>query len=120
MVARGAERGAAALAEVREAGGSEAAAELLPIDLASLAAVRAGAANFLARHDRFHVLVNNAGVFSMQRRTSADGHELTFAVNQLAPFLLTRLLLPRLVAGAPARAVTIASPAHSGAPMHWR
>ena len=119
LVVRSAERGAAALAEVREAGGSEAAAELLPIDLASLAAVRAGAANFLARHDRLHVLVNNAGVFSMQRRTSADGHELTFAVNQLAPFLLTRLLLPRLVAGAPARVVNVASHAHYGARMHW-
>ncbi len=119
MVVRGEERGRAALAEARQAGGSEAAAELLPIDLASLAAVRAGAADFLARHDGLHVLVNNAGVFSMQRRTSADGLELTFAVNQLAPFLLTRLLLPLLTASAPARVVNVASHAHYGARMHW-
>jgi NAD(P)-dependent dehydrogenase (short-subunit alcohol dehydrogenase family) len=119
MVCRSEERGRAALAEARAAGGGEEAAELLPIDLASLAAVRAGAAGFLARHERLHVLVNNAGLFSLRRRTSADGFELTFAVNQLAPFLLTRLLLPRLTASAPARIVNVASHAHYGERMHW-
>jgi NAD(P)-dependent dehydrogenase (short-subunit alcohol dehydrogenase family) len=119
MVCRSQERGRAALAEARAAGGGEEAAELLPIDLASLGAVRAGAADFLARHDRLHVLVNNAGLFSMRRRTSADGYELTFAVNQLAPFLLTRLLLPLLIASAPARIVNVASHAHYGEQMRW-
>jgi NAD(P)-dependent dehydrogenase (short-subunit alcohol dehydrogenase family) len=120
LVCRSEERGHAALEDVRAAGGvGEQAAELLAIDLASLASVRAGAAELLARHDRLHVLVNNAGVFSMRRRTSADGYELLFAVNQLAPFLLTRLLLPLLTASAPARIVNVASDAHYGARMHW-
>jgi NAD(P)-dependent dehydrogenase (short-subunit alcohol dehydrogenase family) len=124
MVCRSEERGRDALAEVRAAAtagdaGGGGGAELLAIDLASLAAVRAGAAAFLARHDRLHVLVNNAGLFSMTRETSADGYELTFAVNQLAPFLLTRLLLPCLEAGAPARIVNVSSAAHRRARMHW-
>ena len=119
LVCRSQERGRAAVAEARAAGGGETVAELLPIDLASLGAVRAGAADLLGRHDRLHVLVNNAGVFSMQRQTSSDGYELTFAVNQLAPFLLTRLLLPLLTACAPARIVNVASGAHYGARMHW-
>jgi NAD(P)-dependent dehydrogenase (short-subunit alcohol dehydrogenase family) len=122
MVCRSAERGREALAEVRAAAtaaGAGGGAEILAIDLASLAAVRAGAAAFLARHERLHVLVNNAGVVCMSRQTSADGYELTFAVNQLAPFLLTQQLLPGLAAGAPARIVNVASRAHRGAHMHW-
>lgn len=122
MVCRSEERGRDALAEVRAAAaatGAGGGAELLAADLASLAAVRAGAAAFLARHDRLHVLVNNAGLFSMTRQTSADGYELTFAVNQLAPFLLTRLLLPCIDAAAPARIVNVASAAHRRARMHW-
>ena len=66
----------------------------------------------LAGHDRLDVLVNNAGLFSPHYRLSADGFELTFAVNHLAPFLLTNLLLDRLKASAPARIVTVASEAH--------
>jgi retinol dehydrogenase 12 len=116
MVCRSEERGRAALTEVLAAGGS---AELLAIDLASLRSVREGATAFLGRHDRLHVLLNNAGVFSMRRQTSADGFELTFAVNQLAPFLLTSLLLPTLTASGPARIVNVASQAHRGARMHW-
>ena len=122
MVCRSEERGQSALAEVSAAAASTGAggsAEILAIDLASLAAVRAGAAQFLARHQRLHALVNNAGVFSMTRQTSADGYELTFAVNQLAPFLLTRQLLPCLEASAPARVVNVASRAHRAARMHW-
>jgi len=64
-------------------------------------------------HDRLDVLVNNAGIGSAsggrQRRESADGHELRFAVNYLATFLLTRLLLPLLRASTPARIVNVAS-----------
>src|SRR5205085_2140353 len=66
----------------------------------------------LAGHDRLDVLVNNAGLFSPHYRLSPDGFELTFAVNHLAPFLLTNLLLDRLKASAPARIVTVASEAH--------
>ena len=79
------------------------------MDFGSLDAVRDLADAILAGHDRIDVLVNNAGL-TMERRTlSADGFEMTFAVNHLAPFLLTNLLLPRLLAAAPARVVTTSS-----------
>jgi NAD(P)-dependent dehydrogenase (short-subunit alcohol dehydrogenase family) len=87
-------------------------------DLASLAAVRKGAAQVLAQHERLHVLLNNAGVFSHARRLTADGFELSFGVNHLAHFLLTELLLPRLTeSAAPGRAsrvVNVSSQAHQG------
>jgi len=84
-------------------------------DFASLDAVRGLAGEILARHDRLDVLVNNAGLISPRPALSADGFELTIAVNHLAPFLLTNLLLDRLKASAPARIVTVASTAHGGA-----
>jgi retinol dehydrogenase-14 len=83
-------------------------------DFASLAAVRGLADAILSRHGRVDLLVNNAGLFSPKFARSADGYELTFAVNHLAPFLLTNLLLERLKASAPARVVTVASRAHRG------
>ena len=84
-------------------------------DFASLAEVRRLAGEILSRHGRLDVLVNNAGQFSPKFERSADGYEMTFAVNHLAPFLLTNLLLDRLKASAPARIVTVASRAHHGA-----
>ena len=81
-------------------------------DFSRVAEVRRLADEILVGHDRLDVLVNNAGLFSPQYRLSADGFELTFAVNHLAPFLLTSLLLNRLKASAPARIVTVASEAH--------
>ena len=81
-------------------------------DFSRLAEVRRLADEILAGHDRLDVLVNNAGLFSPQYRLSADGFELTFAVNHLAPFLLTNLLLDRLKDSAPARIVTVVSEAH--------
>jgi NAD(P)-dependent dehydrogenase (short-subunit alcohol dehydrogenase family) len=81
-------------------------------DFSRLDEVRRLAKEVLARHDRVDVLVNNAGLFSPHYRLSSDGYELTFAVNHLAPFLLTNLLLDRLRASAPARIVTVASEAH--------
>jgi len=83
-------------------------------DFSSLAAVRHLADEFLSTDDRLDLLVNNAGLMSPKYRLSADGFELTFAVNHLAPFLLTNLLLDRLEASAPARIVTVASEAHRG------
>jgi len=83
-------------------------------DFGSLAAVRRLADEILGRHDRLDVLVNNAGLISPHFRLSEDGFELTFAVNHLAPFLLTNLLLDRLKASAPARVITVASRAHRG------
>jgi len=81
-------------------------------DLASFDAIRTGAQEVTARHDALHVLVHNAGVNPTKRKLSADGIELTLAVNHLAPFLLTRELLPALRRGAPdrgARVVTVVS-----------
>ena len=83
-------------------------------DFASLAEVRRLADELLARHRQIDLLVNNAGLFSPKFARSTDGYELTFAVNHLAPFLLTNLLLERLKASAPARIVTVASRAHHG------
>jgi retinol dehydrogenase 14 len=93
---------------------AEIGGEALPADFASLDAVRDLAAELLRRHSRIDVLVNNAGLVSRRRQLSADGYELTFAVNHLAPFLLTNLLLERLRASAPARVITTSSGAHGG------
>jgi NAD(P)-dependent dehydrogenase (short-subunit alcohol dehydrogenase family) len=84
-------------------------------DFASLAAVRGLAETVLARYNRLDVLVNNAGIIAPRYGTSQDGYELTIAVNHLAPFLLTNLLLDRLRASAPSRIITVASQAHRGA-----
>jgi NAD(P)-dependent dehydrogenase (short-subunit alcohol dehydrogenase family) len=84
----------------------------LRCDLASLAEVRALAAEVLRRHPRLDVLVNNAGGVNPVRQLTVDGYERTFAVNHLAPYLLTRLLLERLVASAPSRVVTTSSIGH--------
>jgi NAD(P)-dependent dehydrogenase (short-subunit alcohol dehydrogenase family) len=97
-------------------------------DFSSLDEVRALAADLLGKHDRIDVLVNNAGLISRRYAVSAEGYELTVAVNHLAPFLFTNLLLDRLKASAPARIVTVASTAHRGArldlatmthPINW-
>jgi NAD(P)-dependent dehydrogenase (short-subunit alcohol dehydrogenase family) len=97
-----------AVADIREATGSD---RLVPhvADLASLAAVRRLADEVAADHGQTDVLVNNAGVALRERRKSEDGYELTFAVNYLAPFLLTNLLLPVLGQSTPARVVNVAS-----------
>lgn len=84
-------------------------------DFASLAAVRGLAEELLARHERIDVLVNNAGLIAPQFQRSQDGVEMMIAVNHLAPFLLTNLLLPRMRKSAPSCIVTVASQAHHGA-----
>src|SRR5262245_59857299 len=84
-------------------------------DLSSQAAVRVLAAEVLARWPKLDVLINNAGAVYGARQLSKDGIELTWAVNHLAPFLLTSLLIERLKASAPARIITTASNAHRGA-----
>ena len=83
-------------------------------DLSSQASVRRLAADVLARYPRLDVLVNNAGAVYGGRQLTTDGIELTWAVNHLAPFLLTTLLLDRLKESAPARIITTASEAHQG------
>ena len=82
-------------------------------DFGSLAEVRAMAEQVLRACPRLDVLINNAGIAVRSRRLSADGYESTFAVNHLAPFLLTNLLLDRLRESAPARIVNVSSGAHA-------
>jgi NAD(P)-dependent dehydrogenase (short-subunit alcohol dehydrogenase family) len=121
FTSRDPERGRAALAEIREASGND-GVEVLPLDLGDLASVRAAAAAFRARHDRLHVLVNNAGVAIFgRRRETADGFERMLGVNHLGHFLLTDLLLDLLRASAPARIVNVASDAYLLAPsgLDW-
>ena len=116
VVGRSRERGEATLARLRAAGGGDRAALLLA-DLASLADVRRLADEILAACPQLHLLVNNAGVVNLHRHLSVDGFEETFAVNHLAYFALTNLLLDRLVASAPARIVNVASDAHRFGPL---
>jgi NAD(P)-dependent dehydrogenase (short-subunit alcohol dehydrogenase family) len=106
------ERLEATLEEAREETGSEKLGSYLA-DLSSLGEVRALAEQVLTEQDRLDVLVNNAGVIAEERRESEDGYQLTFAVNYLAHFLLTRLLLPLLLDSAPARVVNVASAGQS-------
>jgi NAD(P)-dependent dehydrogenase (short-subunit alcohol dehydrogenase family) len=86
--------------------------DVLIADLSSQSAVRELASQLLERYERIQVLINNAGAIYATRRFSEDGVELTWAVNHLAPFLLTNLLLERIKAGAPGRIITTASAAH--------
>jgi len=122
MVSRNEAKGQAALAEVRAAAKGD-APELLIADLAQLADVRRLAADFARTHDRLDVLLNNAGLIVPTRRTTADGFEETFAVNHLAPFVLTQELLDLLKATAAkegaARVVNVSSDAHRRGTMHW-
>lgn len=84
-----------------------------PADMSVQAEVRRLAAEILAAYPRLDVLVNNVGGFWGSRHVTADGYEHTFAVNHLAPFLLTDLLRDRLIASAPARIVNVSSGAHT-------
>ena len=95
----------------RDGGGS---ASAIYADLSSQSSIRQLAQDFDKRFDRLDVLINNAGVSPWKRCTTVDGLELTFAVNVLAPFLLTDLLLGRLKASAPSRIVNVSSAAAGG------
>ena len=110
LVARDRARGHAVRDELVRATGNE-AVDVVVADLSSRAGVRRAAAEFQARHDRLHVLVNDAGAVYGKRRLTADGIERTWALNHLAPFLLTGLLADALARGAPARVVTVSSDA---------
>lgn len=105
-------KGEAAVKEVRATAAANVDVRFLQADFASLAQVRALAAQVAASVPRLDVLINNAGCGNVSRRVTADGYETTFAVNHLAPFLLTNLLLDKLKESAPARIVNVASRAH--------
>src|SRR5215208_3697103 len=110
VVGRHPERGEAALEEIRDRGYSE-SVELMLADLSGQGEVRRLAEESLERHDRLDVLVNNAGLVQSKRTETSDGVETTFAINHLAPFLLTNLLLERLEKSAPSRVITVSSEA---------
>ncbi|MEP7291122.1 MAG: SDR family oxidoreductase [Chloroflexota bacterium] len=93
--------------------------ESLLADLSSLADVRRLADEFRQRYARLDVLINNAGAYNAQRSETVDGYETTFAVNHLAYFLLTHLLLDMLTASAPARIVNVSSGAHMGTKLNF-
>jgi NAD(P)-dependent dehydrogenase (short-subunit alcohol dehydrogenase family) len=109
---RNRERLQATLEEVSEQTGNEKLRYYLA-DFSSLDAVRKLAERMLSDEDRLEVLINNAGIIIQERKESEDGYELTFAVNYLSHFLLTRLLLPLLKDSAPSRIVNVASAGQS-------
>lgn len=114
LTGRSKEKCEAALQEIR-AKTSDARVSCLVADLSSQASVRQLAKEYADTHRRLDVLVNNAGAFLAKRATTVDGMEYTLAVNHLAPFLLTGLLIDIIRASSPARIITTSSVAHRGA-----
>jgi NAD(P)-dependent dehydrogenase (short-subunit alcohol dehydrogenase family) len=114
--ARSRERGEAARQRIAGATGSD-RLELAVADLSVQAEVRRLASELTRTHPRLDVLVNNAGLLAPRRQVTGDGIERTWAVNHLAPFLLTNLLTELLTASAPARVVTVSSDTQGGAAL---
>ena len=111
MVSRNEEKGLPAVEEVKKLSGNS-NIDLLCCDLSSQAQIRKLAKEFLDKYDQLDVLVNNAGAVYQKFQLSEDGIELQFAVNHLAYFLLTNLLLDVLKKSAPSRIVNVSSEAH--------
>jgi NAD(P)-dependent dehydrogenase (short-subunit alcohol dehydrogenase family) len=105
---RNGERGEAARRDIVRTTGNQ-AVELLIVDVSSQASLREAAQSLPTSRPELHVLVNNAGIWSRDRRESEDGIELTWATNMLGYFLLTDLMLDRIRASAPARIVNVGS-----------
>jgi retinol dehydrogenase 14 len=110
LICRRSEDGAGVAESIRKSGGHP--PEVVLADLSSQASIHSAAAAIVEKHPRLHVLINNAGVLLRTRQVSVDGHEMQLAVNHLAYFLLTNLLLDALKAGAPSRIVNVSSGAH--------
>jgi NAD(P)-dependent dehydrogenase (short-subunit alcohol dehydrogenase family) len=111
MLCRDEGRAKAALDDVRKSAGTD-LGEYLLADLSSQQSIRHAAAEFERRHDRLDVLVNDAATVSETREITVDGRELTFAVNHLAYFLLTRLLLDRVRAAGDGVIINVAATNH--------
>lgn len=111
LVCRNRKKGEAALSEMKEKSGNS-SLDLMLSDMSSMQSVRQLASEFRRKYGRLHVLVNNAGLFMLRRRTTGDGLETTFEVDYLSHFLLTGLLIDLLKAGAPSRLVEVSSVAH--------
>lgn len=118
LVSRSRAKGEATQAEIKQVTGNQ-QVELLVADLSVLEDVRRLAAEFQQTHHHLHLLVNNAGGAYPTRTLTSDGFETTLAVNYLAPFLLTELLLDTLKASAPARIVNVSSTTHTSASIEF-
>jgi len=118
LVSRSRAKGEATQAEIKQATGNQ-YVELLVADLSVLEDVRRLAAEFQQAHDRLHLLINNAGCAYPTRTLTSEGFEATLAVNYLAPFLLTELLLDTLKASAPARIINVSSAQHANASIEF-
>jgi NAD(P)-dependent dehydrogenase (short-subunit alcohol dehydrogenase family) len=111
MAARNPEKADAAIADIKRTV-SDPSLELVALDLASQASIRAAAERILAAHERIDILVNNAGVMGIPERRTEDGFEMQFGVNHLGHFALTALLMPALLRADAARIVSVTSTAH--------
>jgi NAD(P)-dependent dehydrogenase (short-subunit alcohol dehydrogenase family) len=118
IVGRNAPKTAQLVEEIRAASGNKNVDSLLA-DLSSQKEVRRLASEFKSKYSHLHVLLNNAGAVFMQRQLSVDGIEMTFALNHLASFLLTNLLLDTLKASAPARIINVSSGAHTSGKIEF-
>ena len=118
LVGRDTERTQKAIDKIRESA-PNAQLESYSADLSSQEQVRRLAQKFQSRHNRLDVLINDAGAVFTSRKESVDGIEMTLALNHLAPFLLTNLLLDTLKASAPSRVVTVSSGAHQSAKINF-
>jgi NAD(P)-dependent dehydrogenase (short-subunit alcohol dehydrogenase family) len=118
LVGRNPEKGEALASRIRATTGND-RVSYYTADLSIQTEVRRLADEFLSRHDRLDVLVNNVGGIFLRRRLSVDGIEMTFALNHLSYFLLTNLLLDTLKASAPARIINVSSGAHRSARMKF-
>jgi NAD(P)-dependent dehydrogenase (short-subunit alcohol dehydrogenase family) len=118
IVGRNAQKTGQVAADIRLATGSPNVDSLLA-DLSSQQDIRRLASDFQSRHSRLHVLLNNAGGTYLKRQLSVDGIEMTFALNHLAYFLLTALLLDTLKASAPARIISVSSDAHANGKIEF-
>lgn len=114
IVGRNASKTARVVNEIKSATATPKVTALLA-DLSSLNDVRRLAGEFKSEYAQLHVLISNAGAVFLKRRVSVDGFEMTFAVNHLAHFLLTNLLIDTIRASAPARIVVVSSAAHTRA-----
>jgi NAD(P)-dependent dehydrogenase (short-subunit alcohol dehydrogenase family) len=114
VVGRGVDRTAQVAQEIARSTGNPAVEPVSVTDLALMSDVRALAQTLRERYPQLSILVNNAGAYFHQREVTSEGHERTFALNVLAPFLLTSLLTDRLRENPPARVVNVSSAAHRG------
>ncbi len=112
LVGRGEERSREIARNLAGETGNPSIASVGVRDLGLLSETRTLASRLLAECPRIDILVNNAGAYFRRRETTSEGHERTFALNVLSPFLLTSLLAPRIEASAPARIVNVSSMAH--------